>query len=162
MNIYNIFLIWDQRLIMSTGRGDGEVLKVVTNLQILLFLNNRSIVNFCWWRVGGWVGVVCGCHNCMIPNIKTYFDKKVTFLVLVSVLQWNSHPHFLIYVCSKWKVINFKSLLKQILLWEKKLKACQEQPHLVSDCFIKVFYKTTTCPRQPLLSGPKSVHLIQV
>ena len=26
--------------------------------------------------LGGWVRVVCGRHNLMIPNIKTYFDKK--------------------------------------------------------------------------------------
>ena len=46
--------------------------------------------------------------------------------------------------------------------WEYKLKTCQEQPDLVCGCFIKVFYKTTTCPRWPLLSGPKSGCLIQV
>ena len=34
-----------------------------------------------------WVGVVCKGHNCMIPNIKTYFDKKVKFLALMPVLQ---------------------------------------------------------------------------
>ena len=44
----------------------------------------------------------------------------------------------------------------------KKLKTCQERPHLLSGCFIKVCYKMTTCPRQPLLSGPKSGHPIQV
>ena len=44
----------------------------------------------------------------------------------------------------------------------KKLKTCQERPHLVSGRFIKVFYKTTTCIRRPLLSGPKSGRLIQV
>ena len=46
---------------------------------------------------GGW-GIVCGCHNCMIPNIKTYFDKKGTILDL---LRDASHPDFLIYVRSK-------------------------------------------------------------
>ena len=46
----------------------------------------------------------CGYHNCMIPNIKTYFDKKVTILALMPMLQWSNHPHFLIYVHSKWKV----------------------------------------------------------
>ena len=37
---------------------------------------------------GGWgVGVVvCEGHNCMIPDIKTYFDKKVAFLALMPVL----------------------------------------------------------------------------
>ena len=37
----------------------------------------------------------------------------------------------------------------------KKLKACQEQRHLVSGHFMNVLYKTTTCTRQPRLSGPK-------
>ena len=44
----------------------------------------------------------------------------------------------------------------------KKLKTCKEQPHLVSGHFIKVFYKMTTCPRQPILSCPKKGRLIQV
>ena len=38
--------------------------------------------------------------------------------------------------------------------WEQKLKTWQEQPDLVCGCFTKVFYKKTTCPRLPLLSGP--------
>ena len=46
-------------------------------------------------------GVVCKVHNCMIPNTKTYFDKRVTFLAMTPVSQQNSHPHFLIYVRSK-------------------------------------------------------------
>ena len=37
--------------------------------------------------------------------------------------------------------------------WDKKLEICQEQPDLVYGCFIKLFYKMTTCPRQPLLRG---------
>ena len=60
------------------------------------------------------------------------------------------------------KTRNCKSLFKQILPWGKKLKTCQEWPHLLSSRFIKVFYKTTTCPRRPHLSGPKSGRLIQV
>ena len=48
-------------------------------------------------------------------------------------------------------------------LWEKTQKHGQEQPHLVSGRFMKVFYKITTCPRPPLLNGPKSgCCLIQV
>ena len=31
--------------------------------------------------------VVYGRHNCMISNIKTYFDKEITFSALVLVLQ---------------------------------------------------------------------------
>ena len=55
--------------------------------------------------VGLWEGGPGGCgrHNCMILNIKTWFDKNVTLLDLVPLLQWNSHPCFLIYVRSKWK-----------------------------------------------------------
>ena len=44
----------------------------------------------------------------------------------------------------------------------KITKTCQEQPNLVSGRLIQVFYKTTTFPRWPLLSGPKSGCLIQV
>ena len=43
--------------------------------------------------------IFCGHHNYMISDV-----KKVTFLALVPVLQWYSHPHFLVYVRSKWKV----------------------------------------------------------
>ena len=93
---------------MSTRRRrDGEVLKFAMCLQIVLFLNNRSIVHFCrrGW-LGGW-GMVCGCHNCMIPNIKTHLDKKVTFLALVPVLQWNK-PSLLLHIC----MFKMKSNLK--------------------------------------------------
>ena len=45
----------------------------------------------------------------------------------------------------------------------KKTKTCQEQPNFVCGRLIQVFHKmTTTFPRRPLLSGPKSGHLIQV
>ena len=56
------------------------------------------------------------------------------------------------------KSLNCKSFKKKT----NKLKTCQERPHLLSGRFIKVFYKTTTCPRQPLLSGSESGSLIQV
>ena len=69
----------------SVERRSGEILKFVTCLHILLFLNSRFIVHLCGW--GAWVcEVVCGCHNFMILNIKTCFDKKVTILALVPVL----------------------------------------------------------------------------
>ena len=83
----NILLIRVKTFMTSIGRGGEEVLKFVTCLYILLFLNSRSIVHFCGWGcvgVGG--GVVCGRHNCMIFNIKVCFDKKVTLLTLVPVL----------------------------------------------------------------------------
>ena len=46
------------------------VLKFVTCLQILLFLNKTSIVNFWEWSgVGGHkIGHFCGCHKCMTPE----------------------------------------------------------------------------------------------
>ena len=128
---------------------------------------------FFWMGVGAGIEelvIFCGCRNCMILNV-----KKVMFLVLLSVLQWNSHPHFLVYILSEWKVtLNIfniqkwhqmckcRSLFKEILPWGKKLKPCQEGPYLLSSCFIKMFFKTITCPRQLLLSGPKSCRLVQV
>ena len=58
----------------------------------------------------------------MIANVKKMF------LALVPVLQWNSHPHFLAYVLSEWKLTlkflifkngtktcNYRSSFKQIL-----------------------------------------------
>ena len=44
----------------------------------------------------------------------------------------------------------------------KKTKTRQERPNLVSGRLTQVFYKTTTFPRRPLFSGPKSGCLIQV
>ena len=99
-----------------------------------MFLNKRFIIYFWEWELGAGVGVkklviFCGRHNLMIPNV-----KKVMFLALVPVLQWNKHPYFSVYVRSKWKVTwrlkflifkngtkmrNCESLFKQILLWEK-------------------------------------------
>ena len=45
---------------------------------------------------------------------------------------------------------------------EIKVKTCQEQPDLVCGHFIKVFYKTTTCPKWPLLNGPKGGRLLNL
>ena len=56
----------------------------------------------------------------------------------------------------------FQVFIQANITLGKKLKTCQEQSHLVSGHFIKVFYKTTTCPKRPPLSGPKSGRLIQV
>ena len=70
---------------ISTQKGGQEVLKFVRCLQILLFLNNKSIVQFCEWGMGMGVKklvIFCGRHNCMIPSV-----KKVMFLALVPVLQ---------------------------------------------------------------------------
>ena len=44
----------DHTFMTSTRKGGGGVLKFVTCLRMLFFLNNRSIVHFCgWWGVGG-------------------------------------------------------------------------------------------------------------
>ena len=85
----NILLIMVKTFMTSVGRAGGEILRFVTCLHILLFLNSRSI-----W--GAWVGggVVCGPHNCMILNIKTCFDKKVTLLAMVQ------QPSSLLYICT--------------------------------------------------------------
>ena len=79
----------DQRT--STWNEGGEVLKFAMCLQTLSFLNNRSMVHFCKWG-GAWVGGGgLRTSYCMIPNIKTYFDKKVTFLALVPSLLLNMY-----------------------------------------------------------------------
>ena len=71
----------------SVSKGSWEVLKFVTCLHVLLFINSKSIVHFCGWeRVDGWGVVVCGRHNCMILNFKTCFDKKVILVALVPLL----------------------------------------------------------------------------
>ena len=76
----------------------------------------------------------------------------------VPVLQWNNHPHFLVYVPSKWKVtqniFNLPRMAPKCTITyfhtskyyhgDEKLKTCQEQPHLLSGRFIKVFHKMTT------------------
>ena len=90
LTFLKILLIRVQTFMTSAGKGGGEVLKLVLCLHILLFLNSKSIIHFCGWGYEGGGG----CHNCMILNIKTCFDKKVTLLALV--LSWNSHPHFFI------------------------------------------------------------------
>ena len=56
---------------------------------------------------------------------------------------------------------NKSSLFIKHSQWKKKLKTCQEQPDFVCDCFKKMFNKTTTCPKQPLLRGLKSGSLIK-
>ena len=147
----------------STQRGGEEVLKFVTCLQILLFSNNISIVYFCGRGVSGW-----GCFIKFIivwsPILKLTLVKSNIFgFASVTVKQ----PFSLLNIC----MFKMKSNLKIFLIFKngtktcaianlysskyccvkKKLKTCQEQPHLVSDHVIMVFYKTTTWPRQTLL-----------
>ena len=54
------------------------------------------------------------------------------------------------------------SLFKKHSQWEQILRTCQERPDLVCGYFVNEFYKTTTCPRRPLLSGPKNGCFIEV
>ena len=80
----------DQTFMTSAQKGGEEVSKFVTCLRILLFLNSKTInLLFIFANERGGSGsqkmvIFCGCHNCMINNI-----KKVTILVmpLVPVLQ---------------------------------------------------------------------------
>ena len=64
---------------------------------------------------------------------------------------------------------NGKSLFMQTLvhyktftLWKKKQKHTHNDHIWLVVNFIKVFHKATTCPRQSLLSSPKSGRPIQV
>ena len=50
-------------------------------------------------------------------------------------------------------------LIQANITMGKKLKTCQERPHLFSGHFIKVFYKTTTCPDDHFWVVPKVVIL---
>ena len=85
--------------------GQLKVLKICHVLTDSIVFKQQIYCSFLHmrWLVDGW-WVVCERYNCMIPNIKTYYDKKVAFLALVPVLQWNNRHYFLIYVRSKWKV----------------------------------------------------------
>lgn len=99
---------------------------------------------------------------------------SLVFLKLL-VLQWNSQPCFLVYVCSKSNTKHFRSSrmaktcktgndvkiysLQNILSGMRGgPKTCSEWQHLARGHFLKVFSKTTACPRRPLLSG----HRIQL
>ena len=74
-NIYDVH--------MERGWGGPEICHVFTDS--IAF--KQHIYCLFLQMKGRSVGVVCKGYNCMIPNIKTYFDKKVTFLDLMPVLQ---------------------------------------------------------------------------
>ena len=97
-------------------------------------------------------------------------QKGIGSLVFLNVLvlQWYRHLCFLIYVCSKLKVTqnisNFQEwpkhaemqIFQSFILYKTFTlgglgqglpKTLSEQPHLASGCFMKLFYKTTTCPK---------------
>ena len=60
------------------------------------------------------------------------------------------------------KLAQLQVFIQANITMGKKIKTCQEWPKLVSGCFMRVVYKTTTCPRWSLLNGHKSGHLIPV
>ena len=102
------------------------------------------------------------------------------FALLAASDMWNNHLHLYVFVKSKvtqnifniqeryQNTQNCKSWYRQkfvhykTLLIKKKRKTCLGQSHLVSGRFVKVCYKTTTYPRWPFFSCPKSICLIQV
>ena len=70
--------------------------------------------------------------------------------------------NFKTYLIFKHQNAQFQIFFQANITVRKKLKTYQERPHLLSGRVIKVFYKTTTCPLQPLLNGPKDGRLTQV
>ena len=84
-----------------------EGLEICRVLTYFIVFKHQNYGSFLRIRVRGWgEGVGCGRHNCLIPNIKTYFDKEVTLLVQ----EWHQNMR------------NCKSLFKQTLPLEKKQK----------------------------------------
>ena len=87
------------------------------------------------------------------------------------ILQYLCHNQFAFYFW-KWKHYLEKYLIANSTRFTlnvykpftvgKKLTTCQERPDMVCSRFIKMFYKTTTCPTWLLLSGLKSGCLAQV
>ena len=100
IHLFYFFPIRYQTFMTSTQRGMGRSWNLSRVYRFYCF--QTTYLLFIFADREGWV--FCEGHNCMIPNIKTYSDKKVRFLALMPVLQWNGHPRFLIYVRSKWKV----------------------------------------------------------
>ena len=73
----------------ESGWGDLEICHVFTYSIVF----KQQIYLGCVGGRGGGL-VVCGPHNCMILNIKTCFDKKVTLLAMVQ------QPSSLLYICT--------------------------------------------------------------
>ena len=72
-------IVRDHTFMTSTRKGGEVVLKFVTCLWFVLFLNNNPIVHFCgWWgREGGVKKLVifCGHHKWMTPQ-REYHTAK--------------------------------------------------------------------------------------
>ena len=83
--------------------------------------------------------------------------KQLSSLLSISIFKRKS-KHF--YLQELHQNAQLQVIIQANITVGKKTKNLLERPHLLSGLFIKVFYKTTTCPRLPLLSVPKSGRLI--
>ena len=83
--------------------------------------------------------------TCIIPLLNISIFKTEVNKNIFNLEEWHQNTQ------------NCQSLFQQIFVYRPFTVGIETNSH-----FIKVFYKTNTCPRQPLLSGPKSGHLIQV
>ena len=114
----------------STQKGGGGVLKFVTCLWILLFLNNRSIVHFygCWG--GGEVGVkklviFCGRHKSMTPNkILLSKSNKLSNIDLKCVEIFNTLFNCIVH---KLEVLINDSLLEDVSVTEDPILAAVQK-----------------------------------
>ena len=115
----------------STQKGGGGVLKFVTCLWILLFLNNRSIVHFygCWGG-GGEVGVkklviFCGRHKSMTPNkILLRKSNKLSNIDLKCVEIFNTLFNCIVH---KLEVLINDSLLEDVSVTEDPILAAVQK-----------------------------------
>ena len=129
-----------------TQRWGGEVLRFVTCFANSIVFKQHVFCSFSQMRVGGLVA-------------ERWFVNFMIVWSLILKLTLIKRLHFKLWC----QCYNEAAIFIQTnITMGKKLKTCQERPNLVSGYFIKVFQKTTTYPRQPLLSGPKSGRLIQV
>ena len=76
------YRIRGHKFMTFTRNGGGGVLKFVTCLQILLFLNNRSIVHFCWFVdvISGWL-LRLEVQNAMLCCAFLYFERNCLFFL---------------------------------------------------------------------------------
>ena len=103
----------------------------------------------------------------LVPGEASVIEKQPSILLITSILKIKINSKTFQFFINSTKTLKMANLYwgKDLFtirhsLWGRKTYL--EQPHLASACFVKVFHKMTTCPKQPLLSGPKSDCLIQV
>ena len=116
------FLKGSKHFTMSVGRGGGEVLKFITCLHILLFLNSRSIDHFFGWGCVGWEGG--GVADVIILwslILKLSLIKNDNFSFGVSIIV--KQPSLLLNTCT----FKMKSILKYFYFSRMALKHVQLQ-----------------------------------